>query len=175
MDSNNGTEVTRQDTIRQEMKDITTILKQLIRAFNNALSIRQPENRINVTEGNGPEREVTKTYASALGTTTPVSGNATTVVLLSVIVQTQQQLAETLRQSTRPLHVHSTSDTSHAIPTFEGESYENVAEWLREIERVALLANWTPNLTLLNAITRLHGAARDWHKSYGSRIDDWEV
>lgn len=173
-DSNKGTETINQDTMRQEIQDIKIQLQQLILAFNNALYTRQPENGVNVADGNGPEREVTTTDASALDTTTQVSGNATTVDLLSVIVQTQQ-LAETLRQSTRPLHVHSTSDTSHAIPTFEGESYENVAEWLREIERVALLANWTPNLTLLNAVTRLHGAARDWHKSYGSRIDDWEV
>lgn len=113
--------------------------------------------------------------ASALCTTAQVSGNASTVSLLSVIIPMQHQLTETLQQSIRLLQVHSTSDTSHAISTYEGESYENVAESLREITQVLLLANWIPNFTLLSTVTQLHSAAREWHESYGSRIDYWEV
>ncbi|KAG0442139.1 hypothetical protein HPB47_015774 [Ixodes persulcatus] len=69
-DSNNGTEVANQDTMRQEIQDIKIQLQQLILAFNNALSTRQPENGVNVADGNGPEREVTTMDASALDTTT---------------------------------------------------------------------------------------------------------
>ncbi|KAG0430141.1 hypothetical protein HPB47_022957 [Ixodes persulcatus] len=67
--SNNGTEVTNQETTSQKIQVVKIQLQQLILAFNNALSTGQPENGINVMDGNGPEREVTTTHASALETT----------------------------------------------------------------------------------------------------------
>lgn len=79
----------------QEIQDIKAQLQQLILAFNNRLSTRQAENGVDVTDGNGPEREVNTTNALGLGTT-QVRGNAITFDLLSVTFQTQQQLAETL-------------------------------------------------------------------------------
>ncbi|KAL1479515.1 hypothetical protein MTO96_051777 [Rhipicephalus appendiculatus] len=93
--------------------------------------------------------------------------------VLGVIVETQRQFAQALQQNARPLEVHSSGDAASAINTFQGNTQESVKEWLAEIERVASLANWTQSLTMLNAITRLHGAARDWHSFYGIYIQDW--
>lgn len=108
--------------------------------------------QVNVAETESTET-VTTSNTSATNTS-PTNDNISvpnTNEMLAVIIQTQQQLAETLRQTTRPLHVHSTSDTSATIPLFEGDTGENIKEWLKNVDRVSELANWTPNLTLLNA------------------------
>ncbi|KAH6924150.1 hypothetical protein HPB50_012817 [Hyalomma asiaticum] len=56
----------------------------------------------------------------------------------------------------------------HDIRQIDAETIESdVHGWITETERIASLANWSPSLTLVNAITRLRGPARDWHASYG--------
>lgn len=90
--------------------------------------------------------------------------------ILSEIVQTQNKLAES---SSPSFQVFSTSDTSNAIPLFGGNKVDNAVTWIREVERVASLANWTGNLTLVNASMRLRGPASDWHKAIGKNYDSW--
>lgn len=93
------------------------------------------------------------------------------------ILQTQSELLTkmaNLSNSNCGIQVFSTSDTSQAIPLFGGNRKDNVHDWVKQVERVSALANWSENLTLVNASMRLRGPAGDWHKAYGKKIYKWE-
>lgn len=93
------------------------------------------------------------------------------------ILQTQSELLTkmaNLSNSNCGIQVFSTSDTSQAIPLFGGNRKDNVHDWVKQVERVSALANWSENLTLVNASMRLRGPAGDWHKAYGKTIYKWE-
>lgn len=70
--------------------------------------------------------------------------------------------------------IFSTADTSQAIPIFVGKRYENAIDWLSQVDRIASLANWSDNLTLVNAAMRLKGQAYNWHKVIGKKSNSWE-
>ncbi|KAH9364807.1 hypothetical protein HPB48_007098 [Haemaphysalis longicornis] len=95
--------------------------------------------------------------------------------LMAMMVESQVTIAECLARAQQPLQVHSTSDTSTAIAFFDGSVRADVKAWTAETERIASLAHWTPSLTLVNAISRLKGPARDWHTSYGRKIETWDA
>ncbi|CAN8014817.1 unnamed protein product [Ixodes persulcatus] len=95
--------------------------------------------------------------------------------LLGMIVETQARISESMARQGQPLQVHSTSDTSTAIPIYDGAIETNIKHWIAEVERIAALAHWTPQLALVNAISRLRGSAKDWQSSYGSKINDWDT
>ncbi|KAH7941649.1 hypothetical protein HPB49_015851 [Dermacentor silvarum] len=76
--------------------------------------------------------------------------------------------------TTNPIHVHSTSDTSSAIPTYDRVPQECAQRWIAQVERIAALAHWTSSLTLACAANRLTGSARDWQSANGSRYETWE-
>ncbi|XP_049276198.1 uncharacterized protein LOC125760327 [Rhipicephalus sanguineus] len=97
--------------------------------------------------------------------------------ILAALVNTQALLANSLSRgppTTSPIQIHSTSDTSSSIPTFEGTPQQSAHEWIAQVERIAALAHWTPSLTLVTAASRLTGSAKDWHSAYGSQHDTWE-
>ncbi|KAL1469646.1 hypothetical protein MTO96_040958 [Rhipicephalus appendiculatus] len=174
------------DDLRREMQDIKSQLQTLLHALNLGTDRDQdqrPEEGGRSAGGErmhqGPAEPPTSTVPDLDPVHVGDRDNATHPValndVLGVIVETQRQFAQALQQNARPLQVHSSGDTASAINTFQGNPQESVKEWLAEIERVASLANWTQSLTMLNAITRLRGAARDWHSSYGIYIQDWDT
>ncbi|GFT68204.1 putative gypsy-29-i dr [Nephila pilipes] len=55
----------------------------------------------------------------------------------------------------------------------QGEIIENALEWLKEVERISTLANWSDELKLTNAISRLSGSAKNWQLTTGKNINDW--
>ncbi|KAL1447847.1 hypothetical protein MTO96_044206 [Rhipicephalus appendiculatus] len=174
------------DDLRREMQDIKSQLQTLLHALNLGTDRDQdqrPEGGGRPAGGErihqGPAEPSTSTVPDMDPVHVGDGDNATHPValndVLGVIVETQRQFAQALQQNARPLQVQSSGDTASAINTFQGNPQESVKEWLAEIERVASLANWTQSLTMLNAITRLRGAARDWHSSYGIYIQDWDT
>ncbi|GFU07485.1 putative gypsy-29-i dr [Nephila pilipes] len=54
-----------------------------------------------------------------------------------------------------------------------GEIIENALEWLKEVERISTLANWSDELKLTNAISRLSGSAKNWQLTTGKNFNDW--
>ncbi|CAN8020179.1 unnamed protein product [Ixodes persulcatus] len=94
--------------------------------------------------------------------------------LLGMIVETQARISESMARQGQTLQVHSTRDTSTAIPVYDGAIETNIKHWIAEVERIAAIAQWTPQLALVNAISRLRGSAKDWQSSYGSKINDWD-
>ncbi|XP_064481253.1 uncharacterized protein LOC135394440 [Ornithodoros turicata] len=92
--------------------------------------------------------------------------------VVSQLAITVQQLAEV---QCKPIQVTSTPDTAAALPKFSGEKLDDPETWTNEVERVAAQANWSPNLTLLNAVSRLSGLAANWQKTCGKQHSDWAV
>ncbi|KAH7984045.1 hypothetical protein HPB52_016514 [Rhipicephalus sanguineus] len=181
-----NTDSNENNDLRSEIQDIKSQLQTLLHALNLGTDRDQdqrPEGGERPAGGErthqGPAEPGTSTVPDLHPAHVGDEDNATHPValndVLGVIVETQRQLAQALQQNTQPLQVHSSGDTASAINTFQGNPRESVKEWLAEIERVASLANWTQSLAMLNAITRLRGAARDWHSSYGIYIQDWET
>ncbi|GFT99134.1 RT_RNaseH_2 domain-containing protein, partial [Nephila pilipes] len=50
---------------------------------------------------------------------------------------------------------------------------ENALEWLKEVERISILANWSDELKLTNAISRLSGSGKNWQLTTGKKFNDW--
>ena len=86
---------------------------------------------------------------------------------------TMKKMEEREGAPTSVVQVHSTADTVKAITVFHGEQTEDANEWIKEVNRISRYANWTVESTLLNATTRLGGAARDWHRTEGRKHDTW--
>ncbi|GFV64677.1 uncharacterized protein TNCV_4475771 [Trichonephila clavipes] len=78
--------------------------------------------------------------------------------ILSTIMETQKQFLE--RQvNPNMIQILSTNDTANSIQIFKGDIIENALEWLKEVERISTLANWSYELKLTNAISRLSRSA----------------
>lgn len=94
--------------------------------------------------------------------TSPVDVN-----LLSLLLQfseSQKLIAENLSSSTsQQVQIFFIYDTASAISSFSDKKTENVGNWLKEVDRLAAHAHWTPSLTLVNASSRLTGSALNWH------------
>lgn len=96
--------------------------------------------------------------------------NATLTEVLTQLAQTQEIIAHKMSPT---FQVFSTSDTSNAIPLFGGNRTENATEWVRQVERIAALASWSDNLTMVNASMRLRGPAYNWNTVCGKKIESW--
>ncbi|GFU36357.1 uncharacterized protein NPIL_435421 [Nephila pilipes] len=79
--------------------------------------------------------------------------------ILSTLMKTQKQFLERQANS-NVIQITSTNDTANSIQIFKGEIIENALEWLKEVERISTLANWSDELKLTNAISRLSGSAK---------------
>ena len=93
----------------------------------------------------------------------PRSANDTDRLIQSLMGLTQQLAAmqvTALNQQANPqIVVQSTSDTIQSIPIFDGSPHAKVDQFIREVERIAIISNWSQALTMLNATTRLAGSA----------------
>ncbi|GFU42418.1 uncharacterized protein NPIL_97831 [Nephila pilipes] len=92
--------------------------------------------------------------------------------ILSTLMETQKQFLERQANS-NVIHITSTNDTAYSIQIFKGEIIENALEWLKEVERISTLANWSEELKLTNAISRLSGSAKNWQLTTGKKFNDW--
>ncbi|CAG9579533.1 unnamed protein product [Danaus chrysippus] len=97
-------------------------------------------------------------------------GDADLKNILLQIAETQSQIAQKMSPT---FQIFSTSDTCNAIPLFGGNKTDNATEWIKQVERIASLANWSQNLMLVNESTRLRGPAQNWHKVVGKNINNW--
>ncbi|KAL1445001.1 hypothetical protein MTO96_029391 [Rhipicephalus appendiculatus] len=83
-----------------------------------------------------------------------------TAQILAALVNTQVLLANSLLRgppTASPIQIHSTSDTSSSIHTFDGTPKQSAQGLIAQMERIAALAHWTSSLTLATAATRLTG------------------
>ncbi|GFS97393.1 uncharacterized protein NPIL_366981 [Nephila pilipes] len=92
--------------------------------------------------------------------------------ILSTLIETQKQFLERQANS-NVIQITSTNDTANSIQIFKGEIIENALEWLKEVERISTLANWSDELKLTNAISRLSGSAKNWQLTTGKKFNDW--
>ncbi|GFT12484.1 uncharacterized protein NPIL_470101 [Nephila pilipes] len=92
--------------------------------------------------------------------------------ILSTLMKTQKQFLERQANS-NVIQITSTNDTANSIQIFKGEIIENALEWLKEVERISTLANWSDELKLTNAISRLSGSAKNWQLTTGKKFNDW--
>jgi len=96
------------------------------------------------------------------------------IELLSQLVATQKLILENMISSNNnQVQIISTNDTASAISLYYGKKYENVEDWIREVERISSHAHWSMSLTLVNAVSRLRGSALNWNKVSGRQIDSW--
>lgn len=85
------------------------------------------------------------------------------------------RLVQALHVSPQPatVQVFSSHEAVRAIPKFSGNPRESVADWIKTVNRVQSSARWTPELTVLNASTRLVDQAHHWHKVQGQCFPGW--
>lgn len=63
--------------------------------------------------------------------------------------------------------------TANAISLCHGKKHKDITDFILEVERISSHAHWTSFLTLVNAVSRLRGAALNWHKVSGRRLVSW--
>lgn len=73
------------------------------------------------------------------------------------------------------VQVVSTYNTADAISFYEGNKYENISDWISKVDAISCSLNWSPSLTLVCAVSRLKGAALNWHKVSGCQFTSWPV
>ncbi|GFS54275.1 putative gypsy-29-i dr [Nephila pilipes] len=91
--------------------------------------------------------------------------------ILSTLMETQKQFSERQANS-NVIQITPTNDTANSIQIFKGEIIENALEWLKEVERISTLANWSDELKLTNTISRLSESAKNWQLT-GKNFNDW--
>ncbi|GBM79958.1 hypothetical protein AVEN_113372-1 [Araneus ventricosus] len=79
--------------------------------------------------------------------------------VLTTLMVSQNQLLERQIITQNVIQITSTNDTANSVHIFQG--MDNASEWIKEIERISTLANWTNELKLTNAISRLVGSAKN--------------
>ncbi|GFU10523.1 putative gypsy-29-i dr, partial [Nephila pilipes] len=85
-------------------------------------------------------------------------------------------LSNSATQSPLPIPPPSQIDPNiAAILSTLGEIIENALEWLKEVEKISTLANWSDKLKLTNAISRLSGSAKNWQLTTGKNFNDWII
>lgn len=106
--------------------------------------------------------------------TTPASPQSSSVPLPQSwgdLVRLVQALQVTPQPAT--VQIFSSHDAVRAIPMFSGDPKDSVADWISTVNRVQSSARWTPELTVLNASTRLVDQALNWHKVQGQCYPEW--
>ncbi|KAH7944520.1 hypothetical protein HPB52_020939 [Rhipicephalus sanguineus] len=71
-------------------------------------------------------------------------GEPSMAQIFAALVNTQALLANSLSRgppTTSPVQIHSTSDTSSSIPTFDRTPQQSTHEWIAQVERIAALAH----------------------------------
>ncbi|KAL1422822.1 hypothetical protein MTO96_021682 [Rhipicephalus appendiculatus] len=159
--------------------------------YNASLNAPSPTERV-TTSHLGLHHFVSADKTTASGSTQSSTVNngaiqdaachATTIILtdgaepsmaqiVTALVNTQVLLANSLSRrppTTSLIQIHSTSDTSSSIPTFDATPQQSAQVWIAQVEKIAALAHWTSSITLATAATRLTGCAKDWHSAYGT-------
>lgn len=104
------------------------------------------------------------------------NNNQISVELLTQLVHTQKLISENLTsRSNSQVQIVSTNDTANAISLYSGKKFENINDWITEVEHISNHAHWTSSLTLVNAVSRLRGSALNWHKVSGRQLESWSV
>lgn len=88
-------------------------------------------------------------------------------------METQKQLLDKQVSQPNIIQITSTNDTANSISIFKGDAIDNALEWIKEVDRIATLANWSDDLKLTNAISRLSGSANNWQLTRGKTYNDW--
>lgn len=97
------------------------------------------------------------------------------VEFLTQLVHTQKLISDNLSANycNNKVQILSTNDTANAISLYHGKKHEDITDWILEVERISSHAHWTSSLTLVNAVSRLRGAALNWHKVSGRQLVSW--
>lgn len=97
------------------------------------------------------------------------------IELLTQLVHTQKLISDNLSANNcnNKVQILSTNDTANAISLYHGKKHEDITDWILEVERISNHAHWTSSLTLVNAVSRLRGAALNWHKVSGRQLVSW--
>ncbi|GFR13550.1 uncharacterized protein TNCT_2381 [Trichonephila clavata] len=92
------------------------------------------------------------------------------ISLLTTMMETEKLLLDKHLNTSDVIQITSTNDTANSIEIFKGNAIDNAIEWLKEVDRILTLANWSDELKLTNAISRLSGSAKNWQLTTGKII-----
>ncbi|KAK8779299.1 hypothetical protein V5799_019360 [Amblyomma americanum] len=98
--------------------------------------------------------------------------------VVAMFARAQLQMTAALTRMSAPASpvlIQSTNDAASAIPEYDCSAQRNALTCISQVERVAALAHRSSSLTLATAATRLQGAAKDWHSSYGIAYETWDT
>ncbi|GBN70327.1 hypothetical protein AVEN_232673-1 [Araneus ventricosus] len=88
-------------------------------------------------------------------------------------MESQKQLLELQINPPNVIQITSTNDTAYSIQIFHRNIMDNVSEWIKEVDRISTIANWTNDLKLTNTISSLAGSAKNWKISQGYHYNEW--
>ncbi|GBN80106.1 hypothetical protein AVEN_180041-1 [Araneus ventricosus] len=88
------------------------------------------------------------------------------------LMDSQKQLLDCQINPPNVIQITSTNDTENSIQIFHRNIMDNASEWIKEVDRISTLANWTNGVKLTNAISRLAGSAKNWQITQDNHYND---
>ncbi|GFT68867.1 uncharacterized protein NPIL_617761 [Nephila pilipes] len=114
-----------------------------------------------------------RSYTSPPSTSTPAQIDLNITTILTTMMETQKLLLDKHLNTPNVIQITSNNDTANSIQIFKGDAIENALEWIKEVDRISILAHWSDELKLTNAISRLSGCAKNWQLTTGKNYNDW--
>ncbi|XP_023212177.1 uncharacterized protein LOC111615035 [Centruroides sculpturatus] len=88
-----------------------------------------------------------------------------------LLIDNQQQAVRNLKETV--IEVQTVPDLTSSLPEFGGTTTESADEWLNYIELTRNQHRLAETQVLPLAISKLRGAAKNWHKAIGYQLNNW--
>ncbi|GFT68727.1 uncharacterized protein NPIL_142441 [Nephila pilipes] len=109
-------------------------------------------------------------YTSPPSTSTPTQIDPNITTILTTMMESQKLLLDKHLNTPNVIQITSTNDTANSIQIFKGYAFDNALEWIKEVDRISILAHWSNEIKLTNAISRLSGSAKNWQLTTGKKL-----
>ncbi|GBO02942.1 hypothetical protein AVEN_82183-1 [Araneus ventricosus] len=93
--------------------------------------------------------------------------------VLNTLMESQEQLLERQINPPNAIQIASTNDAGNSTQIFQGNIMDNASEWIKKVDKISTLANWTNELKLTNAVSHLVGSAKNWQITQGYPYNEW--
>ncbi|GBO10990.1 hypothetical protein AVEN_128763-1 [Araneus ventricosus] len=93
--------------------------------------------------------------------------------VLTTLMESQKQLLDGQINSPNVIQITSTKSMANSVQIFQGNLMDNASESIKEFDMISILANWTNELKLTNAISSLAGSVKNWQITQGYRYNVW--
>src|ERR1700712_2324770 len=126
--------------------------------------------RIRVLSSSSEEDEPSRIVDADESFDTTVSDISQLTCVMKDVVRAMELQTNNHRASSRVFHTQ-----DNVIPIFNPENQDlHIEQWCQRIDELKNLYNWSDEVVVFNAITKLQGLAKVWYNSLPTIKHNWE-